>query len=566
MINDLGNLELNLTEIEKCISEIPFVKEIYSIEKVRGFINAKVKITFEELEGFIDFEVEIYPQYPLKSYGSESIVFRNKELISYNHVMGSGSICIHTSHSTDLKHKLNIDFNALKNWIIKYYINKDKDKNYEHIIVSESPINESYYAYIFTDVKRKFRKGEFGEVIMSHVRSGGYKSKSIANFVVQKFIPFQCNPVECEWSNIYNNYALNNNVYNGFYIFLENVPAKHNRFIFNNWQDFTDLISVEYLEKLYEYEQQANKQEKSYLVPLFIGYRTIETEIHWQVAMLEIGKFPLKKEDQEINRIYRPVTVLKDEKINWAISRNSSYRYFFGRGAFCGKITESKILIIGVGAIGSMIAKTLTRGGCKFIDFFDYDIKEPENVCRSEYFFKNGVTNKTEELRHILSEISPFVNIQLFENNYFEDIIKIFHKEEKYKIRFIDEINKYDLVFDCTTDNDLMYVLDSLDLNTDLINLSITNHARELVCAFHPNIYRFVINQFENVLENDVEDLYNPTGCWSPTFKASYNDINVLVQLALKHINNLFEKGMPKNNFVIKSDDKYPSNLNVMEF
>jgi len=111
-----------------------------------------------------------------------------------------------------------------------------------------------------------------------------------------------------------------------------------------------------------------------------------------------------------------------------------------------------------------------------------------------------------------------------------------------------------------------MYVLSLLDLNVDLINMSITNHAKELVCAFHPNIYQFVNNQFVNVLENDVEDLYNPTGCWSPTFKASYNDINVLVQLALKHINILFENDKPKNNFVIKSDEKHPSNLNVIEF
>jgi hypothetical protein len=43
-------------------------------------------------------------------------------------------------------------------------------------------------------------------------------------------------------------------------------------------------------------------------------------------------------------------------------------------------------------------------------------------------------------------------------------------------------------------------------------------------------------------LEPEVQDLYTPTGCWSPTFKASFNDISVLVQYAIAHINNCFSK------------------------
>src|SRR5690625_3766675 len=77
---------------------------------------------------------------------------------------------------------------------------------------------------------------------------------------------------------------------------------------------------------------------------------------------------------------------------------------------------------------------------------------------------------------------------------------------------------------------------------------------KEMVCAF-TNIYDFVNNQFSNVLQNDTEDLYEPTGCWNPTFKANYNDINVLVQYALNHINRLYDRGKAKNNFVISNND-----------
>src|SRR5690606_21945154 len=104
------------------------------------------------------------------------------------------------------------------------------------------------------------------------------------------------------------------------------------------------------------------------------------------------------------------LTAIKKSEIKWGISRNTSYKYFFGRGIFSEKLTNRKILIIGIGAIGSIVAKTLTQCGCKNIDFIDHDIKEPENICRSEYRFANGITNKTTELEKILFEISPFIN------------------------------------------------------------------------------------------------------------------------------------------------------------
>ena len=88
---------LNVDEIKVHISQIPFVKSIYFLEQSDSFINGKVEIAFEELAESLDFEIRISPQYPLKNYDSESIKFINKHLISYNHVMGDGSICVHTS-------------------------------------------------------------------------------------------------------------------------------------------------------------------------------------------------------------------------------------------------------------------------------------------------------------------------------------------------------------------------------------------------------------------------------------------------------------------------------------
>ena len=299
-----------------------------------------------------------------------------------------------------------------------------------------------------------------------------------------------------------------------------------------------------------------NKKHKNTFLPIFFGYKTVENEIHWISTLVKINEIPTIGipviDSKSVKLKGQWESKLINRKINWAITRNSSYKYLFGRGIFCDKITNARILIIGVGAIGSMVAKTLVKCGAKNISIVDYDVKEPENVCRSEYNFSNGLYDKTFELIKTLHENSPFVNVNFHNNNeYFESFIKALHKDKEAKKEYEKSLNQFDIVFNCSTDSDLMFLLDQLKLSTDLINLSITNHAKDLVCAFYPNIYNYVQNQFINILDNDVDDLYNPSGCWSPTFKASYNDISLLTQYALKEINRKYEENKPKDNFTL---------------
>lgn len=249
-----------------------------------------------------------------------------------------------------------------------------------------------------------------------------------------------------------------------------------------------------------------------------------------------------------------------------SITRNCSYDYFFGRGKLVDKITKSKILIIGVGAIGSIVATTLTRCGCIRIDIVDFDIKEPENVCRSEYSFLTGLYNKVDDLSNELFRISPFVEIGILDSSMLHFYSKILQGVNTTKSKLEEPLASYDLIIDCSTDNDLMYVLNQLDLKC-LIIMSITNNAKDLVCSVEPKSYDWVMNQFENVLENDLEDIHNPTGCWSPTFKASYNDINTLVQFAIKHLNLKFsDRSKVLRNFVLKTEDENGFNIKLNEF
>jgi len=551
----------DLEKIQGYISSIPFVNRIYRIEQEGYFIKGKIEISFDLLKS-LDFDFVIKPQYPLKDHDSESIKFISKELIKYNHVMSDGSICIHTSHCTDLERKLLIDFNSLKNWIVKYYLNSGSDENYEHLIVPESMIDNRFLSYIFAETEQSFTKGEFGLVGLTILRNSIYKEKLIQNYSVQNFE--STSKKYCVWSNHYKNAET---THSGYFVFIETAPATYNKFIFENWIDLNGLIPDDFIQELHSYESSQSKNGKT-ILPVFIGYKTINDEIHWQVALLESGNFPIKGVPVKVDGVKtgKWKGELVSQKINWALSENASYSYFFGRGAFSPAITEKRILIIGIGAIGSILAKTLVRCGCKQIDLTDVDIKKPENICRSEYEFNYGLSDKVAELANILQSTSPHCSIKIVNKEYFESIIKVFHKDEEARATFCEQLNDYDIVFDSTTDNDLMYILNTFQLKCSLINMSITNHANELVCAFYPNIYDFVMNQFENVLSNDIDDLYNPTGCWSPTFKASYNDIDLLVQMGLKQINHLFSTNKARNNFIVSFDGRNNQELKIKEF
>jgi hypothetical protein len=535
-------------EVNVALENIPNVTVIKPFIQGKMCIEGRISVFIDGLLDPLFFNVSIYPQYPFKSHDSETIKFSNVELLEYKHVMRDGAICIHTAHSPILAEKLSYDIASVKSWIQQYYINKYTDTHYEHLIVPEKVFKGNYFAFLFNEVEYTFNKNQYGFVDYSALSNGVFYKDNIRNHIVQSFYDNNWKILaDVKW-----NFQLKSlPISRGLFIFLEDAPSNNQRWTFENWNEFETLIPQEFLEFLHSVEENASK-EKGKQLPLFVGYIIADEEIHWQVIMLEIGNFP----------IY-------GEKVNkkWLTAIDKG---FFGRGRLNEKLTEAKILIIGIGAIGSILAKTLVRSGCTKVDFIDYDIKEPENVCRSEYSFYTGITNKTNDLINEMCLISPFYESKNGGYNYsetFDFFLKSHLTDITIKAEIENRLNEYDIIFDCSADNDLLYVLSQLSISSKLLNLSISNHAKQLVCATEQNRYDFICTQFNgNVLKFEIDDLYNPTGCWNPTFKASYNDINLLVQAAIKHINLRFQHDKALRNFVIETEDSICLDIKLKEF
>lgn len=539
--------------INTTIGSIPNIKIISPLRIDYGNILGRVLLLHSGVE--LEFEVEIKPPYPLQFHETETIRFLNTELIESNHVNRDGSICIHTHHSPDLKQKLLWDFNSLKEWIDNYYLAKIEDAHYEHIIVTEHQ-EEILSSYLFTEVSHSFSKNSFGYFAYSLQAIGHEGKKERHTFLVHSFLVGKI-PQFCSWSYLY---SQQRNFHQGIYVFLENPPVKHKRFAVESWPELEPFVSQEFLKFLYDINKNGifNKKDIK-IIPLLIGYKIPTGEIHWQCATIDNANFP--NESVKLENGFGGQ--FKEMTINWSSTKNCSYKYFFGRGKFSDKITEKKILIVGIGAVGSIVATTLTRGGCKYLSLVDYDVKEPENVCRSEYDFYTGINNKVDDLGFRLAKISPFVDI--IPDAGMMDAIKYYINNRKSEAMIKRHIEEFDIIIDCTTDDDVAYILDSLNLNCEVISLSITNNANELLCSVKPDLYQWLMGRGSFIAKSD-EPLHQPTGCWNPTFRASYNDINSLVQFALKHINLTMDSGKQLRHFYLSCTIENDYNIKMHQF
>lgn len=139
---------------------------------------------------------------------------------------------------------------------------------------------------------------------------------------------------------------------------------------------------------------------------------------------------------------------------------------YFGRGAFSQLLNSKKIAIVGLGAIGSMVASSLAHCGASKIGLWDFDIVEPGNICRSSYTLGNIGESKVRALASVIKSINPFIKDLSIHGywcsdgaNYNEFIGASFYANVNYKSQeeAIKELDGYDLILDCTGSNEMLH-------------------------------------------------------------------------------------------------------------
>lgn len=274
--------------------------------------------------------------------------------------------------------------------------------------------------------------------------------------------------------------------------------------------------------------------------------------IQWMLLYTNPASFRTESTSYDIE----VATVNIHHSLSLPLNRNKpqeiSKKMFFGRGGFNTSFADKKIALIGLGAIGSMMAEILAHGGVSKIGLWDSDIVEPGNICRAAFNLSNLGKSKVEAVGEIIQSINPFVelsdikqhgywlygfdpNVRKYINGSFYDNVNYNDQEDALK-----GISEYDLIIDCTGSNEMLHFLSYALKDKDIISLCITNHSNELVCVTNADGNPFEVRKaYISRIEQDTKNYYaEGEGCYSPTFLAKYSDISALVNLCIKELDS----------------------------
>lgn len=510
-----------LNKVFKNEPEVGLLEEFHKTE--RGFEG---KITLYAIPK-PDLEIQIIVPFRFPySNGDRGIIFICENAGETLHVNADSSLCIHSPKIPCFDERLKEEIIHLKKWRDDYYIAQKKDVHYDYLATNFGDESE----YLFTNLPdAQFNEGDYGKFQGCSILKG---NKELV--LIQEIDSHQSN-----WSTFYQKKASDRV---GAFYFLASEPTAGRRAPFKSWKELEHNMSSVFIKW---FRRQFFRSKNSFPVLLLIGYNIPNEEIHWQLLKINSKNSPFRSMQNSRDR--GAIIRTNDAVLSWSKTVNASYDRFFGRGSLCSLFAEKKILLLGVGAIGSSLAKILTRTGVQHLDVSDVDYVEMGNLCRSDFTFAHLGYSKSSSVQYELRMISPFLNCEVIsEINKSTDTVVI------KKVRA--ELSEYDLIFDCTSDAELAYFLDTLKLKNTIINLTISNKAKEMICVVgNRNLYKMKDTFFKQFAPIQPTLIYEGTGCWSPTFEASYSDINSLLNLAVKNINHQYLTNQKPNNFVIQS-------------
>ena len=329
---------------------------------------------------------------------------------------------------------------------------------------------------------------------------------------------------------------------------------------FNNMSDdeidYQNYIEDEYEKEMYQFRYFA------------LGVK-IAKSISWSIFYTNKNARESERYTFDLKLVSAHLDKTISYPLNMSYTQQVSEEMYFGRGAFSAKLSNKKIALVGLGAIGSMVAESMARSGVSKLGLWDNDVVEPGNICRSAYSLNDLGESKVEAIARIVKAINPNIksenvfksgrwrNINLnrakYINGSFYGNVEYGNQKDAVK-----QIEDYDLIIDCTGSNEMLHFLSYAVPNIPVISLCITNKANELLCVSNQDGNPFELRKaYLSRIEQDTKNYFiEGSGCYSPTFLATNSDIASLVNLVLKDLNKSYSEGELMHSTVYSYNDR----------
>jgi sulfur carrier protein ThiS adenylyltransferase len=102
------------------------------------------------------------------------------------------------------------------------------------------------------------------------------------------------------------------------------------------------------------------------------------------------------------------------------------------------RIKESVVGIAGLGGLGSNVAIALARTGVGTLILVDFDVVEPSNLNRQQYFFHQIGMPKVEALKENIAKINPYVKVQSYNERLDHNNVQRIFKEADVVVEAFD--------------------------------------------------------------------------------------------------------------------------------
>ena len=233
---------------------------------------------------------------------------------------------------------------------------------------------------------------------------------------------------------------------------------------------------------------------------------------------------------------YDRATSFRDaQPIVWRASENLSEHRIRARGALGRNLTTGHILLVGGGAVGSLLAEYLVRGGVQHLTVYDGENFDAGNVCRHTLTLMDVDRPKVDGLAERLASLSPSLRVTGVAT-------KIRGNQKQFSL----DLRNADIAIDCTGSDAVLGALAAMGAQPrpkDWYSISLGLCGRRLF-FFHARADGFPAESFYELLEpwraSEIRALSEAklpregVGCWHPLFPARVDQVAIAAATAVR--------------------------------
>ncbi|MFC4025578.1 ThiF family adenylyltransferase [Oceanobacillus longus] len=241
----------------------------------------------------------------------------------------------------------------------------------------------------------------------------------------------------------------------------------------------------------------------------------------------------------------------KSAEIQWLFTENWDKSELTSRGSFPDDVTTKSALIIGAGSVGSVVSELLVRSGQTQLAIMDGDLLQAGNLVRHTLTLNDINKYKVDSLVNRLIDCSP--------HNRIKGINKHFPLIEDEQIEII---NGYDVILDCTAEDEVIYQLENFPWSPDKTFISISlGYGSKRLFVYMSQGQSFSAQSFFKLIhpwqEKEAQSLIGiefpreGIGCWHPVFPARSDDVWQMATIAIKNIEMALQQPIIKPKLLV---------------